>query len=91
MSVCLSERLTDIIRILGEHLKSNETSLQRILWTKRAFKCKDARSAHHIIFLLLLVLKVALYDERKLMLYHRKSHEIRHTNHRHTKLIIVQV
>ena len=32
--VCLSERLTDIIRILGEHLKSNGTLFQGIVWTK---------------------------------------------------------
>ena len=30
-SVCLSERLTDIIRILGEHLKINGTPFQEIV------------------------------------------------------------
>ena len=33
-SICLSERLTDIARILGKHLKSNGTSFQGIVWTK---------------------------------------------------------
>ena len=89
--VCLLERLTDIIRILGEHLKSNGTSLQGIAWTKWVSKCKGARSAHHILFLSFSVWGVALYDETKMMLYHLKSHEIGHTNHRHIKLIILQV
>ena len=30
----LSERLTDIIRILGDHLKSTGISIQEIVWTK---------------------------------------------------------
>ena len=33
-SVCLSERLTDIIRILGEHLKSKRTSFPGNVGTK---------------------------------------------------------
>ena len=90
-SVCSSVRLTDIIRILGEHLKSNGTSFQGIVWTKWVLKCNGARSAHHILFLWFLVSGVALYDERKMMLCCRKSPEIRHTNHRHIKLIFVQV
>ena len=50
-SVCLLERLTDIIRVLGEPLKRNGTSsLQGIVWTKWVAKCKGARSAHHILF-----------------------------------------
>ena len=34
VSVCLSERLTDMTRILGEQLKSNRASFQGIVWTK---------------------------------------------------------
>ena len=61
------ERLTDIIKILGEHLKSKETSFQGIVWTKWVSKREIARSAHHILFLWFLVLGVALYDETKMM------------------------
>ena len=88
-SVCLLERLTDIIRILGKHLKSNGTSFQGIEWAKWVSKCKGTRSAQNILWFL--VLGVALYDETKTMLYRWKSHVIGHTNHRHTKLLILQV
>ena len=90
-SVCLSERLTVIIRILGERLKSIEASFQGIVWTKWVFKCKGARGALHILFLWFLVLGVALYDEIKLMLCCQKFHGNGKTNHRHAKLIILQV
>ena len=69
--VCLSERLTYIISILGEYLKSNETSFQEIMWTKRVSKCKGARNAYHKLFLWFLVLGVAWYDETKVMFYSR--------------------
>ena len=82
-SVCLLERLTDIIRILGEHLKSNGTSFQGTVWTKWVSKCKGTRSAQNILFLWFLVLGVALYDETKMMLYRWKSHVTGHTNHSH--------
>ena len=62
------------------------------MWTKRVSKCEGAKSAkYHILFLWFLVLGVALYDETKMMLYRQKSQGIGHTNHRHTKLIIMHV
>ena len=51
---------------------------------KLVSKCKGARSAHHKLFLIFLVLGVALYDKTKMMLNRRKSHGIGATNHIHT-------
>ena len=68
---------------LGEHLKSNYKELRG----QNESKYKGARSAHRILCLRFLVLRVALYDETKMMLYSRKSHEIGHTNHRQWNLL----
>ena len=76
---------------LAEHLKSNGTSFQGIVWTKWISKCKGARSAHHILLFWFLDFGVALYDETKVMCYSPKSPGIGHTNHRHIELLILQV
>ena len=64
-SVCLLECLTDIIRILGDHLKSNGTSFQGIVWTKWVSKCKGARSAHHILFFVIFSFRGSLVRQNK--------------------------
>ena len=70
-----------------EHLKSNGSSFPGIVRTKCVPNVRGTRSAHHIMFLLFLVLGVAFYDETKMMLYRRKSHVIGYNNHRHTKIL----